>query len=190
MRLPLQAAKVGMPDLGRLGQAFANRTSVFVRCLRTDQSGVAHTMYHRVKLLGGPVDLVSQTEVIEFVAEAVTNGRKAVVGNQNFHSLVMSRTNPDLRAFFAAADLIEIDSMPLLHWGRLLGLQLSRRHRSTYLDWRDEFWRVGAQVGWRVFLLGATQAVNARASITPGCGVARSYIRRPSWIFRPYAWVL
>jgi N-acetylglucosaminyldiphosphoundecaprenol N-acetyl-beta-D-mannosaminyltransferase len=120
-------------------------------------------MFQRVKLLGGPVDIVSQQEVIDFIAEAVAQGRKAIVGNQNFHSLVISRRNPDLRAFFAAADLIEIDSMPLLHWGKLLGLQISRSHRSTYLDWRDQFWRAAAGACWRVFLLGATKAVNADA---------------------------
>ena len=120
-------------------------------------------MFHRVNLLGGPVDVVSQREVIGFIAESVASGRKAIIGNQNLHSLEISRRNADLRAFFAAADLIEIDSMPLLHWGRLLGLRLSRSHRSTYLDWRGRFWAEAAQRGWRVFLLGATKAVNAEA---------------------------
>jgi len=120
-------------------------------------------VFRRVNLLGGPVDLVSQREVIRFIAEAVAGGRKAIIGNQNLHSLEISRRNADLRAFFAAADLIEIDSMPLLHWGRLLGLRLSRSHRSTYLDWRDQFWGEAARLGWRVFLLGATEGVNSEA---------------------------
>jgi N-acetylglucosaminyldiphosphoundecaprenol N-acetyl-beta-D-mannosaminyltransferase len=120
-------------------------------------------MFHRLHLLGGPVDIVSRDEVINFVAEAISEGRKAIVANQNLHSLQISRTDGGLRAFFAAADLIEIDSMPLVHWAQLLGQPLSRRHRSTYLDWRDQFWRLAAQRGWRVFLLGATEAVNARA---------------------------
>jgi N-acetylglucosaminyldiphosphoundecaprenol N-acetyl-beta-D-mannosaminyltransferase len=42
---------------------------------------------------------------------------------------------------------------------------LSRSYRSTYLDWRDEFWRSATEHGWRVFLLGATQAVNAEAML-------------------------
>jgi N-acetylglucosaminyldiphosphoundecaprenol N-acetyl-beta-D-mannosaminyltransferase len=120
-------------------------------------------MFHRLHLLGGPVDIVSRDEVIHFIAEAVAGGRKAIVGNQNLHSLQISRTDGRLRSFFAAADVIEIDSMPLVHWARLLGQPLSRRHRSTYLDWRDQFWRAAAQRGWRVFLLGATEAVNAKA---------------------------
>jgi N-acetylglucosaminyldiphosphoundecaprenol N-acetyl-beta-D-mannosaminyltransferase len=120
-------------------------------------------VFRRVNLLGGPVDLVSRDEVITFIVEAVARERKAIIGNQNLHSLELSRRSSELRAFFEAADLIEIDSMPLMHWGRLLGLRLSRSHRSTYLDWRHQFWGAAAKRGWRVFLLGATQSVNAQA---------------------------
>jgi len=120
-------------------------------------------MFRRVQLLGGPVDIASRGEVLAFIAAAVADARKAIVANQNLHSLELSRTDAGLRAFFDMADVIEIDSMPLLHWGRLLGLPLTNRHRSTYLDWRDDFWRAAARHGWRVFLLGATEAVNAGA---------------------------
>ena len=134
-------------------------------------------MFRRVKLLGGPVDIVSRDEVIAFIADAVARGRKAIIGNQNVHSLELYRRNANLRAFFAAADLIEIDSMPLLQWGRLLGLRLTRSHRSTYLDWRDQFWRAAARQGWRVYLLGATEAVSVAtisrlASEWPGATIA------------------
>jgi N-acetylglucosaminyldiphosphoundecaprenol N-acetyl-beta-D-mannosaminyltransferase len=120
-------------------------------------------MFHRVHLLGGPVDIVRRDQVIDFLADAVACQRKAIVGNQNLHSLELSLRDCGLRAFFAAADIIEIDSMPLLIWGRLLGQPLTRRHRSTYLDWRNQFWRLAAHRGWRVFLLGATEAVNTGA---------------------------
>lgn len=117
-------------------------------------------MVDRVQLLGGPVDLVSRSSVLRFISGAVAAGRKAIIGNQNFHSLYLSRRNASLATFFDAADLIEIDSTPLLFWANLLGLRLTREHRSTYLDWRDEFWRRASRSGWRVFCLGATQAVN------------------------------
>lgn len=117
-------------------------------------------VFRRVRLLGGPVDIATRDEVLAFIADSVAASRKAIVGNQNLHSLELSQTNASLRAFFDMADLIEIDSMPLLHWGRLLGLPLTASHRSTYLDWRSDFWNIAARRGWRVFLLGATEAVN------------------------------
>ncbi|HUZ13452.1 MAG TPA: WecB/TagA/CpsF family glycosyltransferase [Caulobacteraceae bacterium] len=120
-------------------------------------------MAHRARLLGGPVDVADHDEVIAFIAGAVGAGRKAIVGNQNLHSLCLSRTDAAMRDFFAAADLIEIDSMPLLQWGRLMGLRLSEAHRCTYLDWRERFWDLAARRRWRVFCLGAAAPTNAAA---------------------------
>jgi N-acetylglucosaminyldiphosphoundecaprenol N-acetyl-beta-D-mannosaminyltransferase len=122
-------------------------------------------MPDRVELLGGAVDLVNQDGVMDFIADAVATGRKAIIGNQNLHSLYLCRKDPRMSAFFAAADLIEIDSMPLLFWGRVLGLDLSRAHRCTYLDWRDAFWRLASKRKWRVFCLGAAADANREAIV-------------------------
>jgi len=64
-----------------------------------------------------------------------------------------------LRAFFEAADLIQIDSFPILFWGGLLGLPLHRGLRSTYLDWRAAFWALADKGRWRVFYLGGQAGV-------------------------------
>lgn len=93
--------------------------------------------------------------MLDFIAECVDERRTAVVGNQNLHSIHLSRSDAGLRRFYERADVIEIDSMPLVYWGKLLGLKTSRQNRATYLDWRDEFWRLAQVEGWRVFLLGA-----------------------------------
>ncbi len=118
----------------------------------------------RVRLLGGEVDLVTPREVLAFVDEAVAARRAATVANHNAHSLFLLRRSAQLRAFFAAADLVEIDSTPLIAWGRLLGLPLRRAMRSTYLDWREDFWRLADERGWRVFYLGGAPGVAERAA--------------------------
>jgi N-acetylglucosaminyldiphosphoundecaprenol N-acetyl-beta-D-mannosaminyltransferase len=125
--------------------------------------GECATMPERVELLGGAVDLVRRHEVMHFISDAVASDRKAIVGNQNLHSLYLSGKSATMSAFFAASDLIEIDSMPLIFWGRVLGLKLTRQHRCTYLDWRDRFWRLASDGGWRVFCLGAKTSVNKTA---------------------------
>jgi N-acetylglucosaminyldiphosphoundecaprenol N-acetyl-beta-D-mannosaminyltransferase len=122
------------------------------------------TAPQRVRLLGGEVDLVTPREVLAFVGDAVAARRPATVANHNAHSLFLLRRSAELRAFFAAADLVEIDSTPLIAWGRLLGLPLRRAMRSTYLDWRDDFWRLAAGCGWRVFYLGGAPGVAERAA--------------------------
>lgn len=131
----------------------------------------------RVRLLGAEVDLVTPREVLARVAAHVDHGRPAVIANHNAHSLHLCRRSPALRAFFETADLIEVDSTPLIAWGRLIGLPISRAHRCTYLDWRDDFWRLAQAKGWRVFYLGgapgvAETAARRLAAEWPGVSIA------------------
>ncbi|HEY3696547.1 WecB/TagA/CpsF family glycosyltransferase [Phenylobacterium sp.] len=113
----------------------------------------------RLRLLGAEFDLVTPPEVMTRVAGWVDAGRSAVVANHNSHSLYLFRRSQRLREFFAQADLIEMDSVPVIAWGRLLGLPVRRAHRCTYLDWRDDFWRLADARGWKVFYLGGAPGV-------------------------------
>lgn len=117
----------------------------------------------RVRLLGAEVDLVTPDEMLAAVAERVAARSPAVIANHNAHSLHLFRRSTALRAFFETADLIEVDSTPLIAWGRLLGLPISRAHRCTYLDWREAFWRMAQAQGWRVFFVGGAPGVADRA---------------------------
>ena len=113
----------------------------------------------RVRLLGAEVDLVTPDQVMATVAEHVASGAPAVIANHNAHSLHLLRRSPRLRAFFDMADLIEVDSTPMVAWGRVLGLPISREHRCTYLDWRETFWEMARSLGWRVFFVGGAPGV-------------------------------
>lgn len=118
----------------------------------------------RIRLLGGEVDLVTPAEVLSFTGQTIKDGRKAVIANHNLHSLHLIRRNAGMQALYRRADLIEADSTPLIAWGKLLGRPISRAHRSTYLDWREEFWRLAVTNGWRVFYLGGAPGVAERAA--------------------------
>jgi len=113
----------------------------------------------RIRLLGGEVDLITPGDVLQRVDRAASGGEPALIANHNAHSLFLVRRSPQLQTFFAQADLIQIDSTPLILWGRLLGLPLTRKMRSTYLDWRDDFWRLAEARRWRVFYLGGAPGV-------------------------------
>ena len=119
----------------------------------------ARTDQRRVRLLGGEVDLVTPSEMLKFVELMAAAAGPALIANHNAHSLFLLRRSAELRAYFDEADLIQIDSTPLIFWGRLLGLPLSRRLRSTYLDWREDFWRLADERRWRVFYLGGEPGV-------------------------------
>jgi len=118
----------------------------------------------RVRLLGQIMDMVKAEEVMHFVANHVAQGKRAIVANHNAHSLYLLRGNAELQAFYDKADLVEVDSRPLLMWARMTGRSSRAFHRCTYLDWRDDFWEIAATFGWRVFYLGAAPGVAETAA--------------------------
>lgn len=129
------------------------------------QAGIETSMHQpavplaRLTLMGGAMDPVTPTQVLGFVARQVERRRKGVIANHNLHSLYLTPRTPRMADFYGRADLIQIDSIPLILWGKVLGHAIERSHRSTYLDWRDQFWQLAADRGWRVFLLGSAPGV-------------------------------
>lgn len=121
----------------------------------------------RLALLGAEADVLTSTCMLDHVAEWVATGEGGIVANHNLHSLYLYHRDPELRAFYARADLIEIDSTPILAWGRMMGYSLGAGHRSTYLDFREDFWQRAAANGWRVYHLGGApeHAAPARDAI-------------------------
>ena len=118
----------------------------------------------RPRLLGEWVDLLTPVQVLDHVQAAVAAGRRAVIANHNLNSLNLIRFDPRMRAFYGAAEVVQIDSTPLIAFGRLLGLPIDRSHRSTYLDWREDFWARADRLGWRVYYLGGTRKTGAEAA--------------------------
>ena len=109
------------------------------------------------------MDLVKSAEVFHFVTGKIKSGQKAIIANHNLHSLYLIQKDDEIREFFGRADLIEVDSMPLIFWARINGRPSRRFHRATYLDWRDEFWDLVVEQGWRVFFLGSEPGVAEKA---------------------------
>lgn len=118
----------------------------------------------RVAMLGAAVDLVRPEEVMHHVHGWIEDGRKALVANHNLHSLYLARRDPAMRRFYAMADLVELDSTPLVLFGRVLGLSSRPFHRCTYLDWREHFWSLADRLGWRVMYVGGAPGVAEAAA--------------------------
>jgi N-acetylglucosaminyldiphosphoundecaprenol N-acetyl-beta-D-mannosaminyltransferase len=115
------------------------------------------------RLLGETFDLVGPEGILNFAADRAARGMKGLVVNHNTHSLYLLDRNPEMRGAFDAADLVTLDSFPMLFWGKLLGRPFVRAHRSTYTDWRREFWDLANGKRWRVFYLGGEPGVAAAA---------------------------
>ena len=113
----------------------------------------------RVRILGVEVDLVRPEEMLLFVSRSIEAGERTIIANHNLHSLSLVRRNPQMASFYRRADLIELDSQPMIAWGRLTGRPTRPFHRCTYLDWRDLFWSTAVKQGWRIFYLGGAPGV-------------------------------
>ncbi len=128
----------------------------------------------RVQVLGGAMDLVRPEEVFHFVAGKIAARESAVVANHNLHSLYLIRKDEKIAEFFRTSDLIEVDSVPLIFWARIVGRASRRFHRCTYLDWRDAFWERSIQENWKVFFVGGARAsARRRPRVSGPTGRAR-----------------
>lgn len=122
----------------------------------------------RIRLLGAEMDVLTTSSLMARIGEGVTRARAGedglLVGNHNLHSLKLLRArDPGMAAFYAAIDVTQIDSMPLVAWGKLLGRPVGRENRLTYLDWREAFWKAATEAEWKVFHLGCAPGVNEAA---------------------------
>ncbi len=118
----------------------------------------------RVRVLGGVMDLVRPEEVFHFVTGKLEARQSVIVANHNLHSLYLIGKDHQVGAFYKQADLIEVDSVPLIFWARLVGRASRRFHRCTYLDWRDDFWSLATRKNWKVFFVGGARAWPRRPS--------------------------
>jgi N-acetylglucosaminyldiphosphoundecaprenol N-acetyl-beta-D-mannosaminyltransferase len=116
------------------------------------------------QLLGVPVEALTIPELNQRISSALREKRRLVIGNQNLHSIAIYHQQEAMRAFYAAADCVHIDGMPLVWWGRFLGHRVGRRHRVTYLDWLPSLMTLASQQGWRIFYLGSRPGVGERAA--------------------------
>ena len=118
----------------------------------------------RTRLLGELVDLVRPEEVLHLIESRVEGRTKTVVANHNLHSLYLLQRTPPMRRFYDLAELVEVDSRPLIAVARALGVSSRPFHRCTYLDWRDHFWSLADRKGWRVLYVGGAPGVASTAA--------------------------
>ncbi|MEH2194608.1 MAG: WecB/TagA/CpsF family glycosyltransferase [Nostoc sp.] len=111
------------------------------------------------KFLGVKVDALSIPELNLLIEESVEKKQKWIIANHNMHSLYLFHNDPEMQAFYAQAEYIHIDGMPLLLIGKLLGFPMKREQRVTYADWIWPLMAEAANKGWRVFYLGSKPGI-------------------------------
>lgn len=113
-------------------------------------------------LLSVRIDGFTIDSIFEVIGQSITRKSRCVIGHHNLHSVYLFHHDPAMRAFYdTIADYIFIDGMPLVLWGKMLGLPLARENRFTSVDWLPVLMDLCAKHGWRVFYLGGRPTVMA-----------------------------
>lgn len=117
-----------------------------------------------LSLLGIEVHALTQDDLTAAIIQAISDRRQLVVAHHNLHSLYQCQNDDRMRAFYHRAQIAHVDGMSLVLLGRLVGLPLERRHRTTYVDWVNPLMAELAARKYRVFFLGSQPGVGETAA--------------------------
>ena len=118
----------------------------------------------RCRLLGVWVNALTVERFYALIRASVATRQRCIIGHHNLHSVALYHRHAGMRVFYALADAVFIDGMPLVAWGRLMGLPLRRANRFTSVDWLPLLLAMAAEWGWRVYYLGGTPDVAERGA--------------------------
>ncbi len=119
---------------------------------------------HRITLLHVTVDLLSIPLLKQAIATAIARRERWIIAHHNLHSIYLYQRDPKMRAFYEQAQIVYIDGMPLIYWGRVLGYPLRRDQRLASVDWIHPLITTAAHNGWSVFYLGGKPGVAVAAA--------------------------
>ena len=134
---------------------FASAKRVKVRDRRPSQS--SNRPFARVNVLGCPVDRMTIPQCLDYFETVIAAGRTCHIVVVNAAKVVKARSDQELAEIIAGADLVGADGVPVVWASRLLGDPLPARVNGT--DLMDALFELSARKGYRVYLLGARQAV-------------------------------
>lgn len=115
----------------------------------------------RVEVLGCPIDALTMASTVERCLALVDRGQGATQVSVNAAKLVHCSENAEMRSFVSDCDIVSADGQSVVWASRLLGRPLPERVPG--IDLMQELLRVADQRSLSVYILGAREAVLARA---------------------------
>jgi N-acetylglucosaminyldiphosphoundecaprenol N-acetyl-beta-D-mannosaminyltransferase len=111
----------------------------------------------RFTILGVPVDALTEAEAVDWVAQAIADGRPRLVISVNPERIMHAGRDPTFAAVLRRADLALADGAGVLWAARRLGHPLPGRVAGV--DFVKALAARGATAGWRFFFLGGGPGV-------------------------------
>ena len=101
-----------------------------------------------------------KSELLNLIFERRPIDRQLVLAGANLHGLYMFETNASYRALLEQpATMVILDGMPMVWLLKMLGFQVARTHRTTWLDWFEDALKRAAAEKRRVYILGHSTAI-------------------------------
>lgn len=114
-------------------------------------------MNSRIEMMGCYIDNLSMEETLQTIEGFINSGEPHQHVVVNVDKLVKASRDPDLRKIINECALINVDGMPVVWASRLLGKRL--KERVAGVDLFESLMKRSAEMGWRVFFLGANEDV-------------------------------
>jgi N-acetylglucosaminyldiphosphoundecaprenol N-acetyl-beta-D-mannosaminyltransferase len=109
-----------------------------------------------VAILGVAIDNLTMQEVLHTVELQIAEGGFHQIATANVDFLINSVRDEELRETLVRCDIVLADGMPLVWASRLLGARLKERVAGA--DLVPQLAKLAAEKGYRLFLLGASEA--------------------------------
>jgi len=110
-----------------------------------------------IEMMGCRIDNLSMEETLQKIESFIKDGRPQQHVVVNVDKLVKASRDAELRRIINECALVNVDGMPVVWASRLLGKGL--KERVAGIDLYEALMRRSAELGWRVFLLGAKEEV-------------------------------
>jgi len=114
-------------------------------------------MSGRIEMMGCFIDNLSMEETLQKIEGFIRSGRPHQHVAVNVDKLSKASKDPELRRIINECALINVDGVPVVWASRLLGKPL--KERVAGVDLFDSLVKRAAAKGWRVFFLGAEEAI-------------------------------
>ncbi|HEY2497482.1 MAG TPA: WecB/TagA/CpsF family glycosyltransferase [Candidatus Angelobacter sp.] len=139
---------------------------------------MATTLPYTTAVLGVPFHSVTINEAIDFIEEKIDEGGFHQIATANVDFLMHSMRDKKLQEILCSCDLVVPDGMPILWAAKMLGSSL--KERVCGVDLVPQLAKLCVKRRFSIFLLGASDAVSARAAEKlkesfPGLKIAGRY---------------
>ncbi|KJS22722.1 MAG: glycosyl transferase [Clostridiaceae bacterium BRH_c20a] len=114
--------------------------------------------------LGITIHALTIKSIQRHIEVEIKDNNRSIIANHNLHSLYIYHKSLKMREFYSKSKYTHIDGMSLVFLGKLLGANIERKNRITYIDWIYPLMQEAAEKNYRVLFLGSKPGIAAKAA--------------------------